>query len=77
MVTTVTTVTAVTGEEKTAGSVIGEVVTGIRTVASFNAEVRYYRHTVRTFTTIASLNAEARALSCTRTCRRTCCAPIF
>ncbi|KAL1522400.1 hypothetical protein AB1Y20_017390 [Prymnesium parvum] len=28
--------------EKTAGSVIGEVVTGIRTVASFNAELRFF-----------------------------------
>ncbi|KAL1496847.1 hypothetical protein AB1Y20_014433 [Prymnesium parvum] len=28
--------------ERTAGSVIGEVVTGIRTVASFNAEVRFF-----------------------------------
>ena len=29
-------------EEKTAGSVIGEVVTGIRTVASFNAELKFF-----------------------------------
>ena len=33
-------------EKKTAGSLIGEIVLGIRTVASFNAETQFYEHCI-------------------------------